>query len=111
MNLNTMINLQSGRPYSRQYYVPTAGNPPAVVAPAGSPGYRQDFQYLWDLGIGKTFNLGDDVGLQLNLQFLNLLNSAPIDAWWTEVLAEGDEYVGYLWVKPRRLQLHIGIQF
>jgi outer membrane receptor protein involved in Fe transport len=111
MNLNTMINFQSGRPYSRQYYVPTTGYPPAVIVPGGSQGLRHGFQYLWDLGIGKRFNLGGDVGLQLNLQLFNVLNSTPTDVWQTEVLEEGDEYVGYSWVKPRRLQLHVGIEF
>jgi hypothetical protein len=111
MNANTMINLQSGRPYSRQYYLPTEGNPQAVVAPAGSPGYRQDFQYLWDVGIGKRFNLGSDVALQLDLQLFNVFNSTPIDAWQTQVLEGGDDYVGEYWVKPRRLQLHVGIEF
>ena len=111
MHANTMINLQSGRPYSRQYYLPTAGYPQAVVAPAGSPGYRHDFQYLWDVGIGKQFNLGSNVALQLDLQLINVLNSTPTDLWQTEVLDEGDEFVGEYWVKPRRLQLHVGIEF
>jgi outer membrane receptor protein involved in Fe transport len=109
VNLNTMINLQSGRPYARHYYVPTGGNPPAVVAPAGT--YRHDFQYLFDLGVGKRFNLGSDVGLQIDLQFLNLLNNKATDWFETVVLAEGDDFVPNTWIKPRRLQLHVGIDF
>ena len=57
----------------------------------GQQGLRHGFQYLWDLGIGKRFNLGGDVALQLDLQLLNLLNSTPTDVWQTEVLEEGDD--------------------
>jgi len=110
MNLNSMINLQSGRPYNRLYRVPTEGRPRAVVAPAGDPG-RHDFQYLWDLGIGKRFDLGGDVGLQVDLQLFNVLNSTPTDWFETTTLAEGDVFVPNTWVKPMRLQLHLGIDF
>jgi hypothetical protein len=108
--LNTMINFQSGRPYSRLYRVPTERRPRALVAPAGDPG-RHDFQYLWDVGIGKQFNLGSGVALQVDLQFINLLNSTPTDWFETTVLAEGDDFVPNWWVRPRRLQLHLGIEF
>jgi hypothetical protein len=110
LNLNTMINLQSGRPYSRQYEVPVTGNPPVIMEPA-SDDQRHDFQYLWDLGIGKSFGLGSGVELQLDLQLLNVLNETPIDWWETVVLYEGDDFVPNTWVKPRRLQLRAGIQF
>jgi hypothetical protein len=110
MRLNTLINLQSGRPYARRMLLPTTGNPAAVVAPAGDPG-RHDFQYLWDLGWGKTFNLGANLRLELDLQLLNVLNSTPTDWFETTLLAEGDEFVPNWWVKPRRLQLHVGIEF
>ena len=110
MRLNTMINLQNGRPYSRQYYVPTTGRPPAVVAPA-SDDLRHGFQYNWDLGFGKQFNLGSRVALQVDLQLLNVLNKPPTDYWETVVLSEGDDFVPNWWVKPRRLQIHVGIEF
>jgi outer membrane receptor protein involved in Fe transport len=110
MRLNTMINLQSGRPYSRLFRVPTEGRPDAVVAPAGDPG-RHGFQYNWDLGWGKAFNLGKDVAFQVDLQLLNVLNKTPTDWFHTTTLAEGDEFVPSWWVKPRRLQLHFGIEF
>ncbi len=110
MRLNTLINLQSGRPYSRLMQVPTTGRPDVVVEPAGGK-LRHDFQYLWDLGIGKQFNLGSGVALQVELQLLNVLNDTPIDYWETLVLAEGEDFIGNWWVKPRRLQLHLGIEF
>ncbi len=110
MNANTMINLQSGRPYNRLYRVPTELSPRAVVAPAGDPG-RHDFQYLWNLGIGKRFDLGGDVGLQIDLQLFNVLNSTPTDWFETTTLSDGDVYVPTTWVRPMRLQLHFGIDF
>jgi outer membrane receptor protein involved in Fe transport len=110
MRLNTMINLQSGRPYARRMLLPTVGNPEAVIAAAGDPG-RHDFQYLWDLGWGKRFDLGGNVAIQVDLQLLNVLNSTPTDWMVTTLLAEGDEFVPEWWVKPRRLQLHLGIEF
>jgi hypothetical protein len=108
--LNTLINLQNGRPYNRLSQVPTQGRPDALVAPAGDPG-RHGFQYNWDIGFGKTFNLGSDVRLELDLQLLNVLNKTPTDRHHTTRLAPGDEYVPNRWVKPRRLQLHLGIEF
>jgi outer membrane receptor protein involved in Fe transport len=110
INLNTMINLQSGRPYSRQIEVPTQGRPAVIMAPA-SDDQRHDFQYQWDLNVGKRFPLGKDVDLQLDLQILNVLNDTPTDWWETVVLSEGDDFVPNTWVKPRRLQLHFGIEF
>jgi outer membrane receptor protein involved in Fe transport len=110
MRLNTLINLQNGRPYARRYQLPTSGNPAAVVAPAGDPG-RHDFQYLWDIGFGKSFNLGGNVRIEADLQLLNVLNSTPTDWFETTLLADGDDFIPNWWVKPRRLQLHLGIEF
>ncbi len=110
MRLNTLINLQSGRPYARRAQLPTYGNPAAVVAPADDP-RRHDFQYLWDLGWGKRFGLGGGVAIQVDLQLLNVLNSTPTDWFETTLLAEGDGFIPNWWVKPRRLQLHVGIEF
>jgi len=110
MNLSTMINLQSGRPYSRQALSTTTGRPEIIMEPA-SDDLRHGFQYLWDLGLGKRIDLGSDVEMQLDLQLLNVLNETPEDSWETLVLAEGDAFVPSWWVKPRRLQLRAGITF
>jgi hypothetical protein len=107
---NTLINLQNGRPYARQIELPTTRRPDSIMAPAGDPG-RHDFQYIWDIGVGKQFNLGSGVALQVDLQFLNVLNNKATDWFETVVLAEGDDFVPTYWVKPRRLQLHVGIEF
>jgi hypothetical protein len=110
MRLNTMINLQSGRPYARLAYLPTALRPQAVIAPAGDPG-RHGFQYNWDLGFGKSFSLGKNVTIEADLQLFNVLNKTPTDWFETTILAEGDDFIPNWWVKPRRLQLHLGIEF
>jgi outer membrane receptor protein involved in Fe transport len=110
LRLNTLLNLQSGRPYSRQIQLPTTGRPVAIMDPAGG-NLRHGFQYLWDLGIGRKFTLTGDVALQVDLQLLNALNKTPTDYWETQVLDEGDDFIGNWWVKPRRLQLHLGIEF
>jgi hypothetical protein len=110
MRANTLINLQSGRPYARQYQVPTTTSPDSIMAAAGDPG-RHPFQYMWDLGFGKQFGLGSGVAIQVDLQLLNVLNSTATDWFETVVLAEGDDFVPTYWVKPRRLQLHVGIEF
>jgi len=110
MRANTLINLQNGRPYSRQIELPTTRRPASIMAPAGDPG-RHDFQYIWDIGVGKQVNLGSGVALQVDLQLLNVLNNTATDWFDTVVLAEGDDFVPNTWVKPRRLQLHVGIEF
>jgi len=110
MRLNTMINLQSGRPHARLYQLPTYGNPNAVVAPAADPG-RHGYQYLWDLGFGKRFGLGNNVAIQADLRLLNVLNNTATDWFETLVLAEGDEFIPNTWIKPRRLMLRLGIEF
>ena len=58
---------------------------------------RHDFQYQWDLNVGKRFPLGKDVDLQLDLQILNVLNDTPTDWWETVVLSEGDDFVPNTW--------------
>ena len=110
MRANTLINLQNGRPYSRQIYLPTERNPPAIMEPA-SDEQRHPFQYLWDIGIGKQFNLGGSVALQIDLQLLNALNNSATDYFETVRLNAGDTFIPNWWIKPRRLQLHIGIEF
>jgi hypothetical protein len=110
MRANTLINLQSGRPYSRQIYLPTERNPAAIMEPA-SDEQRHPFQYLWDIGIGKQFNLGGSAALQVDLQLLNVLNNSATDWWETTRLNAGDTFLPNWWVKPRRLQVHIGIEF
>jgi len=72
---------------------------------------RHPFQYLWDIGVGKRFQLGGDVELNLDLQLLNVFNDDATDRFVTLELAEGDDFVPDRWVKPRRLMLRAGVAF
>jgi outer membrane receptor protein involved in Fe transport len=110
LHANTIVNLQSGRPYARQIELPTSGHPPAILEPA-SDDQRHPFQTIVDVGIGKRFNLGGDVEAKVDLQILNLLNDDATD-WFEEVrLNAGDEFIPNYWLKPRRLMMRVGIQF
>jgi hypothetical protein len=110
MHANTVINLQSGRPYSRQILLPTTGRPPAIMEPA-SDDQRHPFQTLIDVGIGKRFRLADKGELKLDLQIFNLLNDDATDWFETVSLDEGETFLANTWVKPRRLMLRVGFEF
>jgi len=107
---NTLVNFQSGRPYARQTRLPVAGSPLAIMVPA-SDSQRHPFQYLWDIGLGKRFNIGGSGEVNLGVQVLNVLNNDATDWFETVALYPGDDFVPNWWVKPRRVQLRAGIQF
>jgi outer membrane receptor protein involved in Fe transport len=109
-HVNTLVNFQSGRPYSRQIELPTTGHPPAIMEPA-SDSQRHPDQFLWDIGFGKRFQLGGDVELNLDLQLLNVLNDDATDRFVTLELNDGDDFTPDRWVKPRRLMLRAGVAF
>jgi hypothetical protein len=110
MHANTVVNLQSGRPYSRQIELPTSQRPPAILAPA-SDDQRHPFQYIWDIGIGKRFSLPRDGEINVDLQVLNILNDDATDWFETVRLNAGDRFLPNYWVKPRRLMVRFGIQY
>ncbi len=110
IHVNTSINLQSGRPFSRQIDLPTTGRPAAIMAPA-SDSQRHPFQSLVDVGIGKRFRLGSDTTLNLDLQVFNLLNDDATDWFETVRLDEGEDFIPNTWIKPRRVMLRLGIEF
>ncbi len=103
---NAAINLQSGRPFTRQARLPTQGRPVAIM----ETGFRHPFQTLVDLGIGKSFAVGPGE-IKVDAQFLNLLNDDATDWWETVVLDAGESFRGNTWVKPRRVQLRLGYRF
>jgi len=107
---NTLVNLQSGRPYARQARLPVAGSPVAIMEPS-SDSQRHPFQYLWDIGVGKRFNIGGSGELNLGVQVLNVLNNNATDWFETVVLNEGDDFIPNTWIKPRRIMLRAGINF
>jgi len=63
-----------------------------------------------DLSLGRSFPVGQ-VTIQLDLQFFNVLNNDAHDSWQTLVVAPGDVYYPRAYVLPRRLGLHLGVQF
>lgn len=110
MRANTSVNLQDGRPYTRQGRLPTEGRPVAIL----ETGFRHGFQNLVDVGLGKTFKLKDGFEINFDLQVLNLLNDVETDWFQTVVLEPGDEFVPSSnggWIKPRRFQLRAGLRF
>jgi len=49
--------------------------------------------------------------LKLDLRFFNLLNNTATDWFETTILEYPDEFYPNWWVKPRRMQLHVGIEW
>jgi len=114
IHASTVVNLQNGRPYTRQarvfYNNISFQQTKFIVGTAGGP-RRFEFQNLIDFAIGKRWQLPGRFILKTDLQFFNLLNSTAVDMWATSVLNEGDEFVPSMWVKPRRLMLRIGLEY
>ena len=116
MNLHasTAVNLQNGRPFSRQarvFYNNISYQQTNFIVGTAGGSRRFDFQSLIDFSIGKRWRLPGNFILKTDLQFFNLLNSTPVDQWADYVLNEGDEFVPSMWVKPRRLMLRIGLEY
>jgi outer membrane receptor protein involved in Fe transport len=110
MRANTAVNLQDGRPYTRQGRLPTEGRPVAIL----ERGFRHGFQNLVDVGLGKSFKLKNGYEINLDVQVLNLLNDVESDWFETVVLEPGDEFIPASnggWIKPRRFQLRAGFRF
>ena len=76
-----------------------------------SDGQRYPDQFLWDLGIGKHFNLGKGMALSIDLQILNILNDDAVE-WWRDLsYPVGEEPLPGGWVLPRRAQLRARFSF
>jgi hypothetical protein len=110
LHVDTVVNLQSGRPYSRQVLLPTTGRPPGIMEPAGDS-QRHPFQSLIDFGIGKRITLPGGGVLKLDLQVLNILNEDAVTHWDSLVLDEGEDFLPFWWVWPRRLMLRLGYEY
>jgi hypothetical protein len=110
--ISSVFNIQSGRTYDRRQWVrlPNRGWTEITTVPA-SDDQRMPTQYLWDLGFGKHFNLGNGMTLNIDIQVLNILNDdAP--EWWRELnWPAGEEPVPGGWVLPRRAQLRARFAF
>jgi outer membrane receptor protein involved in Fe transport len=114
MHASAMLNIQSGRPYSRQIGVGgmNQGWTTIIMRPADDDN-RLPSSAVIDLAWGKRFSLGQKVGLLLDLQLLNALNEDAWDWWETLVLQEGETFIPATssYFTPRRLQVRVGIEF
>jgi hypothetical protein len=82
-----------------------------VIAEPASYEQRYPDQFLWDLSIGKHFNLGRGTNLSVDLQILNILNDDAVEYWVTNTFTDEEELVPGQWVLPRRAELRLRFQF
>ncbi len=112
MSAHATVNMQSGRPYSRQIRVfgLGQGRSTVIMEPASSS-QRHPFQTVVDFSIGKRFKLGGDGVLKLDVQIFNLLNEDASGSFQTVILQEGDQFLPDWWIYPRRIMLRVGAEF
>jgi hypothetical protein len=112
MHANTNINLQSGRPYSRQINIFGLGQGVStVIMEPASDSQRHSFQSIVDFSFGKRFNMPGDGVFKAQIQVFNLFNNDSSDSFQTLRLQEGDVFVPDYWVLPRRIMLRLGIEY
>jgi hypothetical protein len=107
LRASAILNIQSGRPYSRlaQVVAPSGGALTVTVAPA-SDAQRMPSQTIFDIGLSKSFSILNGE-VTFGVQILNLFNEDAAEYWSTWTLYEGDEFVASNWVTPRRAQLRL----
>jgi len=110
--ISSVINIQSGQTYDRRQRVqlPNRGTTEIVTSPR-SDSQRLPTQYLWDLGVGKHFNLGKGTDFSIDLQILNLLNDDAVQWWRTLDYPVGEDPLPGGFVLPRRAQLRFRVSF
>ena len=110
--ISSVFNIQSGMTWDRNQWVnlPNRGFSQIITKPA-SDDQRYPTQYLWDLGIGKHFNLGKGTNLNIDIQVLNILNDDAVEWWRDTTYPVGEEPLPGSWVLPRRTQLRVRFSF
>ena len=111
MFANTVVNLQDGRPYYRMIDGGYSTNRSGQYYFVADNSLRHDFQYLVDFAIGKRFRIPGDGTLKLDFQIFNLLNNDSTDWMRTWVLDYPEEFIPSWWMYPRRLQIHVGLEW
>lgn len=111
MELTAVVNLQSGRPFSRQQRVPLAQGLTEFIVEPASDDNRLPSTALVDLGVGKRFQLSSGVELKLDAQVFNLLNDDSPQYWESLVVGPGGRFTGSDFVLPRRVMLRLGLEF
>jgi hypothetical protein len=110
--ISSVVNIQSGRTYDRSQWVhlPSRSWSEIITSPA-SDSQRLQTQYLWDLGVGKHFNLGRGTDLSVDIQVLNILNDDAVEWWRDANWPAGEEPLPGGWVLPRRAEVRARFSF
>lgn len=116
LDLQASVNadFSSGRPYAR-------------LAEAGGGGFLAQGRIVYtsvprgklrfspieslDLSLGRQIALTDKLKLRVEGSVYNVLNSDQELFWATQTLGPTDSFVPDTWVKPRRLQIRLGLNF
>jgi hypothetical protein len=109
MHASTSAEFSSGRAHSRQIRVPDLRSI-VIMEPIGT--YRYSPIENIDVSIGRNFMFGDRVQLRFDAAVYNLLNSDQ--ELWNQTLqlqSPDQTFVPVNWVKPRRMQIHFGLEF
>lgn len=114
INLAANVDFSNGRPYTRQL------RPSGSLFNQSRPRIimQRNFEHPWfhviDLTIGKRFELGNNVQVNLNGTIYNVLNADNSLNLVTQVLSASNTdavFTEFGWTKPRRLQIQLGLQF
>lgn len=106
------LDLESGRAHNRQIRVGDLGQGNSVVIMESTGALHYSPVQNIDLSFGKRFSLGEHARLRVDAQIYNLLNSNQELSFGTlELQNPGDKFVADTWVKPRRLQFRLGVEF
>ena len=111
LELNGVVNLQSGRAYNRQTRVPLNQGLTRIIVEPASDDMRLPSTTLVDLAIGKRFKLPRGTTLKVDAQVFNVFNEDAPQFWETLALQPGDRFVPSDWVLPRRVMLRLGLEF
>jgi outer membrane receptor protein involved in Fe transport len=106
-----VLNFQSGRPYLRLAQVVTPTGGALTITADNSESLRLPSSTVIDLGLQKTFALGQTVDLDIGLQLLNALNEDAVEYFASWTLYPGEDFVPSYWVNPRRLQVKLKLSF
>ncbi len=112
IQLSTNTEFSSGRAHNRQVRVSGLGQGPkaVIMEPGGS--FRYSPIESVDLSFGKRIRLGDQLQLRLEAWVFNLLNSdQEIDFADLQPQTSRTAFTPDQWVKPRLMQLRVGLQF
>ncbi len=117
LNGSVIYRFLSGKPYNRQLSVGgmfsssplNQGSQTVIAIPADTSTSMPD-QNVVDLGLGRDFKLGA-TNLTVNLKLYNAFNQDGHDWWESLNVPPGDRYIPSGYVNPRRLMVHLRLDF